>query len=144
MIGVDTTFLIDLEIVDSPRHEGAMRLFNDWLKEKHSTLTIFNQTFLEFQHVITDPRRFNFPLSMEQAVERSWFWAEQERVNVVFPTEDSLRRAFLWTNMYKLGRNRIQDTHLAASFAESGVSELWTANPSDFEIFDTFELVNYA
>ena len=92
MIGVDTTFLIDLEIVDSPRHEGAMRLFNDWLKEKHSTLTIFNQTFLEFQHVITDPRRFNFPLSMEQAVERSWFWAEQERVTGTVRNRDGKKQ----------------------------------------------------
>lgn len=144
MIGIDTTFLIDLEIIDSPRHEGAVKFFNKWLKEKHSVLAIYNQSFLEFQHVITDSRRFNIPLTMEQAIERTWFWIDQERIKIIYPTESTLKRALLWSNMYKLGRKRIQDTHMAAAFAEAGVSELWTANPSDFEIFETFDIVDYS
>lgn len=143
MIGIDTTFLIDLEIADSPRHQAALKLFNKWLSEKHSVLAIYNQTFLEFQHVITDSKRFNSPLTMENAVEQSWFWIDQERIKIIYPTESSLKRALLWCNMYKLGRKRIQNTHMAAAFAEAGVSELWTANPADFEIFETFDLVDY-
>ena len=143
MIGIDTTFLIDLEIADSPRHQAALKLFNKWLGEKHSVLAIYNQTFLEFQHVITDSKRFNSPLTMEEAIERSWFWIDQERIKIIYPTESSLKRALLWCNMYKLGRKRIQDTNMAAAFAEAGVSELWTANPADFEILETFDLVDY-
>ena len=144
MIGIDTTFLIDLEITDSPRHEGAVKFFNKWLKEKHSVLAIYNQSFLEFQHVITDSRRFNIPLTMEQAIERTWFWIDQERIKIIYPTENTLKRALLWSNMYRLGRKRIQDTHMAAAFAEAGVSELWTANPSDFAIFETFDIADYS
>ena len=33
MIGIDTTFLIDLEIADSPRHQAALKLFKKWLGE---------------------------------------------------------------------------------------------------------------
>lgn len=143
MIGIDTTFLIDLEIADSPRHKAALKLFNKWLGEKHSVLAIYNQSFLEFQHVITDSKRFNSPLTMEEAIERSWFWIDQERIKIIYPTESSLKRALLWCNMYKLGRKRIQDTNMAAAFAEAGVSELWTANPADFEILETFDLVDY-
>lgn len=143
MIGIDTTFLIDLEISDSPRHEGAMKLFQQWRSEKHSVLAIFNQTFLEFQHVVTDSRRFNSPLTMKQAVERTWFWLDQERVKIIYPNDDSLKRAQIWLSMYNLGRKRIQDTHLAAAYAESGVSTIWTANPADFEIFETFDLESY-
>ncbi|MBP5251648.1 MAG: hypothetical protein J6Z17_04450 [Treponema sp.] len=106
-------------------------------------LAIFNQSFLEFQHVITDSRRFFSPLSMEQAVERTWFWLDQERIKIIYPSENSFKRALLWTNMFKLGRKRIQDTHIAAAFAEAGVTELWTANPSDFEIFESFDLIDY-
>ena len=144
MIGIDTTFLIDLEITDSPRHEAALKLFEKWQAEKHSVLAIYNQSFLEFQHVVTDSKRYNSPLTMEQAIERSWFWIDQERVKVIYPTENSLKRALLWGSMFKLGRKRIQDTHMAAAFAEAGVSELWTANPSDFEILEVFDLVNYS
>ena len=143
MIGIDTTFLIDLEITDSPRHKAALKLFRKWLSEKHSVLAIYNQSFLEFQHMVTDSKRFNSPLTMEQAIERCWFWIDQERVKVIYPTENSLKRALLWGSMYKLGRKRIQDTHMAAAFAEAGVSELWTANPSDFEVLETFDLINY-
>ena len=144
MIGIDTTFLIDLEITDSPRHEGALKLFNKWQLEKHSVLAIYSHSFLEFEHVITDSKRFNAPLTTEQAIERIWFWLDQERIKIIFPTEVSLKRALLWSNMFKLGRKRIQDTHMAAAFAEAGVSELWTANPTDFEIFETFDLVDYS
>ena len=141
MIGVDTTFLIDLEISDSPRHATALKLFHKWQKEKFSVLAIFSQSFLEFQHVVTDSHRFVSPLSMEQVIERTWFWVDQERTKIIYLNENSLKRAFLWSNVYKLGRKRIQDTHLAAAFAEAGVTELWTANLSDFEIFETF-LIN--
>ena len=143
MIGLDTTFLIDLEISDSPRHNGAVKFFQKWKSEKHSPLAIFYQTFLEFQHVVTDSKRFNNPLTMEQAVERTWFWVDQERIKIICPSVDSLKRAQLWTSMYKLGRKRIQDTHLAAAFAESGVTEILTANPTDFEIFEMFTLLDY-
>ena len=33
---------------------------------------------------------------------------------------------------------------MAAAFAEAGVSELWIANPSDFEILEVFDLVDYS
>lgn len=144
MIGIDTTFLIDLEITDSPRHKQALALFNKWQAEKHSVLAIYNQTFLEFENVVTDSKRFNSPLTMEQAIERTWFWLDQERIKIIYPTEVSLKRALLWSSMYKLGRKRIQDTHMASAFAEAGVTELWTANPADFEVFETFDLVNYS
>lgn len=144
MIGIDSTFLIDLEITDSPRHQQALKLFNKWQAQKHSVLAIYNQSFLEFEHVVTDLKRFNSPLTMEQAIDRTWFWLDQERIKIIHSTDSSIKRALLWSSMYKLGRKRIQDTHMAAAFAETGVSELWTANPHDFEVFEVFDLVDYA
>ena len=142
MIGVDTTWLVDLEVPDSPRHEGAVKLFNKWRKGK-SILLFYYQSFLEFQHIITDNRRFNKPLTMEQALDRSWYWIDQDRIKVIYPNESSFKRAQLWMAMYKLGRKRIIDTQLAASFIEAGVTQIYTANPSDFEIFEAFELIDY-
>ena len=143
MTGVDTTWLIDLEITDSPRHEGALQLFEKWRSQKNSMLAIYYQSFLEFQHVVTDSKRFNSPLTMEQALERCWFWIDQERIKIIYPGETSLKRSQLWMSMYKLGRKHIQDTHMAAAFLESCVTQIFTANPTDFEIFEAFDLVNY-
>ncbi len=143
MIGVDTTWFVDLEIPDSPRHKGAVQLFEQWRDNKHSILTVYYLSFLEFQHIVTDSRRIDNPLTMEQALERSWFWIDQERIKVIYHTEAALKRAQLWMAMYRLGRKRIYDTHMAAAFAEAGVTEIYTANPADFEIFEAFDLVDY-
>ena len=42
-----------------------------------------------------------------------------------------------------LGRKRINDTTMAAAYAQAGVSKIITANPDDFEILNTFELITY-
>lgn len=143
MIGIDTTFLIDLEILESPRHEKAMKIFQDWLKNENSVLAIYSNVFNEFIHVITDSKRFINPVSMQTAIERCWFWIDNQRVKVVYSDDDSLKRQLLWMSMFQLGRKRINDTTMAAAYAQSGVSKIITANPADFEIFKTFEIVSY-
>ncbi len=143
MTGVDTSWLIDLEVVESPRHADSLALFNDWRKERTSALAIYYQVFLEFQHIVTDERRFERPLSMAEAVERCWFWAEQDRVRIIYPNDVSFKRGQLWLSAWKLGRKRLIDTHMASAYAEAGVSRLFTANPQDFKVFDVFELPLY-
>lgn len=106
-------------------------------------LVIFSHVFNEFLHVITDERRFVHPVSMEKAIERCWFWLDQERVKVVYSDDDSLKRQLLWMNMHSLGRKRINDTTMAAAYAQAGVSKIIIANPADFETLGAFELIRY-
>ncbi len=143
MTGIDTTFLIDLEVMESPRHAAAVELFNQWRKENNSILVIYSTVFNEFLHVITDQKRFTNPVPMEQAIEKCWYWIDHARVKVVYADDDSLRRQLLWMSMHKLGRKRISDTTMAAAYAQAGVSKIITANPADFEILNTFEVVSY-
>lgn len=120
-----------------------MKIFNTWFSKKNTILAIFNQSFLEYQHVVTDPRRFNQPLTMEQAIERCWYWIDNERTRVIYPDDTSLKRANMWMNMYGLGRKRIQDTHMASAFLSNNIDRIITANPKDFEIFEAFEIIGY-
>lgn len=143
MTGIDSTFLIDLEIKESPRHERAVQIFNKWREEKNAILVIYSNVFNEFLHVVTDERRFQNPVSMEKALEKCWYWIDHQKVKVVYSDDDVLKRTLLWMSMYKLGRKRISDTTMAAAYAQSGVSKIITANPSDFEILNSFELVSY-
>lgn len=143
MTGIDTTFLIDLEILESPRHERAVNVFKKWLNEDDSSLVIYSNVFNEFIHVITDSKRFINPVSMQTAIERCWFWIDNHRVKVVYSDDDSLKRQLLWMSMYQLGRKRINDITMAAVYAQSGVSKIITANPGDFEILKAFEIVSY-
>ncbi|MCF0242954.1 MAG: type II toxin-antitoxin system VapC family toxin [Treponema sp.] len=142
MIGIDTCFLVDLDVASSPRHKGAVKLFEKWMATKKE-ICIFYNVFLEYQHIVTDQHRFENPLSMEQAIERTWFWSEQERIKVIYPDDDSYKRAQIWLNQHHLGRKRLIDTHMAACYAENGVDIIWTANPHDFEVFEVFDVVDY-
>lgn len=143
MTGIDTTFLIDLEIKESPRHERAVEIFNKWREDKNSYLVIYSNVFNEFLHVVTDSRRFINPVPMEKAIEKCWYWIDHQRVKVAYSTDDSLKRQLLWMSIYNLGRKRINDITMAAAYAQSGVSKIITANPDDFEILNTFEVIGY-
>jgi predicted nucleic acid-binding protein len=141
--GIDTTWLVDLEVTESPRHEGALRLFDAWRGERSTALCVYHHVFLEFLHVVTDPARFERPLSMDQAVDRVWFWAGQERLRILYPSEKSMKRCLMWLTAYRLGRMRLIDTQMAATYAEEGITRIWSANPGDFALFGVFELPEY-
>ncbi len=143
MTAVDTTFLIDLEITDSPRHQKALELYKTWFSGQNTMIAIFNQSFLEYQHVVTDSKRFNSPLTMEQAINRCWYWIDNEKTKIIYPDDTSLKRASMWMEMYSLGRKRIQDTHMASAFFSNNIDRIITANPKDFEIFEAFEIIGY-
>jgi len=143
LTGIDTTWLVDLEVKESPRHKGARRLFESWRSERNSVLCVYYHVFLEFLHVVTDPARFERPLSIEQAIERVWFWTGQNRIRVVYPADLSVKRCLMWLTAYRLGRKRLLDTQMAAVYAEEGVTALWTANPDDFALFGVFKLPGY-
>jgi hypothetical protein len=94
----------------------------------------------EFIHVVTDPRRFQKPLTADEAVDKARFWWDAAEVQHVFPTDASTRLFLDWMQRYQLGRKRILDTELAAILWTAGVRQILTANPSDFQMFG-FELL---
>lgn len=143
MTGIDTTWLVDLEVKESPRHEGAIRLFHEWREDRNTMLCIYHHVFLEFLHVVTDTARFEKPLAVDQAIERIWFWVEQERVRVIYPTDTSLKRCLMWLSAFRLGRKRLIDTQMAAAYAEEGVTRIWSADSGGFAVFGCFNLPGY-
>lgn len=143
MTGIDTCFLIDLYWEDSPRHAAAVALFKQLADSSSEELAIYYNCFNEFVHVITDARRFENPLSMSEALSVVDEWCELERVHILYPDDDSFTRAVTSLTMYKLGRNRINDTQMASCYIRNAVFSLVTANPKDFAMFGMFALIDY-
>ena len=143
VIGLDTCFLIDLYWEDSPRHKNAQELFSKFASDESTEIAIYSNCFNEFLHVITDSRRFENPFSITEAISVIDFWCNIERVKVLHPDDNSFKRTLAWISMYELGRNRINDTQMAACYVSNGIFSLVTANPKDFEIFDMFEITDY-
>ena len=71
--GVDTSFLLAVEIVEHAHHIEALRLLGELLA-RGDRVAIAPQVLTEFVHVVTDARRFQQPFSMEIALNKSERW----------------------------------------------------------------------
>lgn len=135
MIGADTTFLVQLELIELPAHKAAHELLQREILQPQVPLAVAPQVLAEFIHVVTDPRRFQKPLTADEAVAKARFWWNAAEVQHVFPSNDSTGLFLDWMQRHQLGRKRILDTQLAASLWTAGVRQIITANPADFQIF---------
>lgn len=140
--GIDTDFLVASEITDHPFHASADALLQGLLDDGHD-LAVAPQTLAEFIHIVSDARRMPKPLSMNDATSRAETWWNAAEVIRVFPGGQAVPSFFAWLRQHRLGRKRLLDTLLAATFLEAGVSKIVTNNGKDYEVFGCFEVVEY-
>ena len=98
-------------------------------------IAIAPQVLAEFMHVVTDPRRFTQPLDMNAARHVAEQWWTSSDVVQAFPDAGSVRQFLTWMQQFSLGRKRLLDTLLAATYRQAGIQSLLTTNQSDFLIF---------
>ena len=140
--GIDTDFLVAAEVRDHPHHRPADALLQALLADGHE-LAVAPQTLAEFIHVVTDPKRMPQPLTMAEAIGRAEHWWQAEEVVRVFPDGQAVTDFLGWLARYRLGRKRLLDTLLAATFHQAGVKRLITNNERDFRSFGCFEIVGF-
>lgn len=139
MIGLDTNILVAHAIADHPWHGRVRERIDRFLSEGHD-LALTSGILSEFIHVVTDPRRFEKPLTMEEALEWAVFWSDAEEVTIVATDIAGHRQWLRWLDEHRLGRKRLLDTLIAATWHAAGVREIFTLNPRDFEIFGVFTI----
>ena len=140
MIGVDTSFLVALSVREHPSHAKATGLFEREMKGGHGTMALAAQVLAESCHVMTDPRRFERPLEMSEALELCEQWWNAQECRTV-PVEAEAGALFLnWVIEFRLGRKRLLDTLLAATYYSHGVARLASTDWRDFETYGVFEL----
>ncbi len=138
--GIDTGFLVAAEVAEHPDHQAARIKFHSF-RSAGDRLAIAPQILAEFVHVVTDPKRFTQPLTMEAALERAELWWESPEVDQLSPEALSIRTFFAWMRQHRLGRKRILDTLLASTFREAGIRSILTTNSRDFTVLGDFECV---
>jgi len=78
---------------------------------------------------------------MGAALERAGFlWNATETVQL-FPSDQAVERFFEWMRIHRLGRKRLLDTMMAATFAAADIQSVITLNGSDFKVFDRFTII---
>ena len=138
--GMDTGFLVSAELVEHPDHVAARATLSRLLGNG-DRVALAPQVLAEFIHVVTDSRRFRQPVELREArrIARKW-WTARE-VDHVFANADATQQFLDWLERLELGRKRLLDTLLAATYRQGGVRSLLTTNPADFGVFDCFTLI---
>ena len=141
MIGADCNILVQLAIADHPLNSKTIAKVTAET-QRGEKLVFPPLVATEFLHVVTDPRRFAPPLTMDEA--SAWLkrFLSNPSVGLIYETDKSLDQTLEWMRKLRLGRKRILDTHLASILYTNGVSRLLTSNPSDFSIFTDIEVLS--
>lgn len=135
MIGADTTFLVQAELRETPGHDAAHAVLRREVIDRGEPLALTPQVLAEFIHVVTDPRRFEHPLPVAEAVERAMFWWNAREVQHLYPSAEAVALFFRWLKQHRLGRKRLLDTQLAATLWVAGARRIITSNARDFTIY---------
>jgi predicted nucleic acid-binding protein len=140
VIGVDTSFLVGLAVRESASHRACWDLFEKEILGRTASMAIAPQVLAEFCHVVTDERRFERPLETREAVETCEQWWSAQECRPVVADLETVVLFLAWMREHRLGRKRLLDTLLAATYQRAGVRRLATSNWRDFATFGVFEL----
>lgn len=140
--GIDTDYLVAVEIRDHPFHRPADALLQQLLADHHD-LAVAPQTLAEFIHVVTDAKRMPQPLPTAEAISRAEHWWQATEVVRVFPDGAAVADFLQWLTRHQLGRKRLLDTMLAATYHRAGIKRIITNNARDFKALGVFEIVGF-
>lgn len=138
--GLDTGFLVATEVMEHPDHLAARAILAQFLAAG-DRFALTPQVLAEFIHIVSDPRRFTQPLDITAAQRLADQWWTAGDVDRVFPNELATRMFLDWLQKFRLGRKRLLDTLLAATYNAAGILSILTTNPADFMVFGVFNCV---
>lgn len=140
MIGIDTSFLIGLAVREHPSHTRCWALFEAEVRGRPASMAVAPQVLAEFCHVVTDPRRFEHPLEMAEAIELCEQWWNAEECRPVAADQEACVLFLSWMHELGLDHKRLLDTLLAGCYHRAGVTRLATTDWRDFERYGVFEV----
>jgi predicted nucleic acid-binding protein len=140
MIGVDTSFLVAHCDSNHPKNELVRQLLVEWTQARES-LVFCSQVVAEMLNVVTDSRRLPHAWTMPQALSQAEQWRAAAETRWVTANEHCIKLFLEWINKHSLGRKRVLDTMLAATYYHHGITRLATLNADDFRVFGVFEFL---
>jgi hypothetical protein len=78
-------------------------------------------------------------MNAARRVAEQW-WTANDVVQT-FPDSGAVRQFLAWLQQFSLGRKRLLDTLLAATYQQAGIRSLLTTNQSDFLVYGVFTCV---
>jgi predicted nucleic acid-binding protein len=138
--GLNTGFLVAAEVREHGAHADACTTLAQ-VVAAGDVIAIAPQVLAEFIHVVTDLRGFAQSLDMNAARHVADQWWTASDVVQAFPDAGAVRQFLTWLQQFSLGRKRLLDTLLAATYRQAGIQSLLTTNQSEFLVFGVFTCV---
>lgn len=79
MVGADTTFLVELDLLEHPNHVRARAVLRREIFDAGQSLVIAPQVLAEFVHIVTDPRPVHEPAVDERGAGTGRVLVERRR-----------------------------------------------------------------
>ena len=140
MIAVDTNLLVYAHRKDSPWHAGAVLCISK-LAEGRMAWTIPWPCIHEFLAVVTHPRTFTTPTSLEAAVDQIEAWLESPSLTLLAEGRGFWDHLATQLVVSRAAGPVVHDARVAALCLGHGVAELWSAD-RDFGRFPDLRVRN--
>jgi toxin-antitoxin system PIN domain toxin len=140
LIAIDTNLLVYAHRKDSPWHAAASALLRE-LAEGHAAWGIPWSCLHEFLAVVTHPRIYSPPSTVDQAIKQVDAWLESPSVNLLQESAEHWACLRPLVLRGKINGPRVHDARIAALCVSHGVRELWTAD-RDFTAFPALRTRN--
>jgi hypothetical protein len=127
MIAVDTNMLVYAHREDSPWHASAYQRIAE-LAEERALWAIPWPCLHEFLAIVTHPRIYSPPTSLNQALDQVDAWLESPSLSVLSETEGYWPELRTMVEAGKAIGGQVHDARVAALCRLHGVRELWTAD----------------
>ena len=138
---IDTNILVYANNEHSPYHTGCKDLVMKAINGSISCAIAF-QNLVELYAVITDKRRVEHALTPVKAKELIEFYKNQENIQIIMPTYETLSTLADLIAKYTPTAQSIFDFTLVATMKDNGISEIYTLNVDHFNSFDNIRATN--
>jgi len=140
LIALDTNLLIYSHREESRFHPAAKELL-DSLRLKTAQWAIPWPCVHEFVAIVTHPRIYNPPSSLDQAFDAVAAWQAGENLDFLSESPGYLEKLRQLAQAAQIVGPRIHDARIAALCLHHGVRELWSAD-RDFSAFPQIKVLN--
>lgn len=138
---LDTNILVHAFNRASKHQKKAAEVIRRALRDEFEGF-IAPQVLYEFYAVITNPKRVEYPLSVDEAANICLDLWECREIEKVDQTAIVSKRVFELVKELGLSGRKIFDCVLAVTARENGIEEVYTENVEDFRDFAFLRVLN--
>ena len=138
---LDTNILVHAYNKSSPNQKQASNIMKQAMKgEIEACLTA--QVIYEFFAVVTNPKRVECPMKLDEAADLCMDLWECREIEKVTPTPVTPNKVFKLAKELKLAKGRIFDCIIAITAKENKIDAIYTENVDDFEKYSFIKVLN--